>query len=983
MKKVLSVTTVVAAVVTTGIFGTAYGKEMVLTTGAEDTFLRTELGENGEPLNDSEIAQKNFSQAGRARLGYRGGKETRLLLRFDVEPLNNFEWKNVEKVQVSVPTLYPAGDDAEIRLYAVSEEDGDWKTGEATWSAKSENEEWGGGPGGGEPGEGTYGKKILATANAKHNEEVVFSIPPRILGRWLQSSSPEGNPGLMLTMKKGTSTNMDTSNHPANNPQLKIVGEWEVPEEFYRSLSGTIRMLGGQSVQRRLFEKYLSSTLEDYNPDLEKKPISDISNRWSKMQSRGGGAFKFVRQGKYDLTLVSRLDWDWRVSDEVKDDMRYVPVAKQGVYRKDRLVGGVEYGVAVRKKGWNPRVEAFMQFCKSDLVQQKLAEENVYHYMPADAELPAFEREEWEDPEPWDGPSPLMVHGVDIHHNGWTTAWIAQLARAQMKGYNSALSGGTERILEWADQNGFLISGGVEGNAELYAKHDSPWASFLENEDSSGHWVRMMYEGFTERHENKWPDRVRDFREARDGGFSDWARKKHGSLEKLNSRWNTDYESWDEISLPDLRLDEVVELYDGILDLDRSEQWQRGIRLGWRGTRHTYSTGKYPEILDFMRYMQKVWAKNYDERIEKLREHLGDDYLYSTKSKPDPYEHRASDQFNQGSFDYGPGKQHPHTTQEFIDGVQIPLGWPVWDSEDHKYNHNKSTPRRVRVDVFSEYLMGQFQSTSYDWGKNNRPGARARYKAAMRTRRQIRRNEDIFRAFYEARKNADLAVFMNEGNRAFNVYDPMNEPYEMGATVKAFGYMDALGRPWKYVMDLDLSAESVTGTLVLDAPWLTDESAEKLAELPEDRRIIAIGEVPSTNEYGEPLPEDALDELQDRATVIADWDALSNQVKPVEGLMEPYTRVSSAGFHTWHRHRGMPRWTHQKPVPRLAVRRVEHEGNLYLAVVNWKDEAITAPIPWSEGKEVYNLTSETPDEPVKNTDGYEYPKEGIALFEIR
>ncbi len=982
MKQLLTASAVFVLIM--GIAGSAQGKRMVLTEGVEDVLLRTKLSDNGERINDSDLAHKNLSDVGRSRVGYKDSKEGRVLLRFDVEGLNRFEWKKVDKVQVNVPVVYPSHNDPELRLYAISEQDGDWKFEEATWREKKEGEKWSGGFGGGEPGGGTFEKKILATANpeGKHNDEVEFEIPSRILGRWFQSDSPEGNPGLMLTMNEGNAVNVETSATAGATPSLVIEGEWNVPEEFYRNVSGTVRMLGASSVQKRLFEKYLSSAFEEYNPNLEKKPINDISGRWSKMQDRGGGAFKFVKEGRYDVTLLGRLTWERRVPEGIKENMRYIPVAKQGVYRNDELVGGVEYGIAVRKEGWNPRVEAFVQFCKSDLVQQKLAEENVYHYMPADAELPEFEREEWEDPEPWKGPKPMMVHGVDIHVNGWTTAWIAQLARAQMKGYNSALSGGPDAVLDWADDNGFLISGGANpGSAERIAKHPSCWATFLENEDSANAWVKKLYHDFSERDENKWPERVKDFREARDGGFSDWARKKHGSLEQLNSRWNTDYESWDEISLPDPGLDEVVDLYDGLLDLEGNEGWQWRLRIGFRGVRHTFIDN--PELLDFMRYMVKVWAKNYDERIKAMREYLGDDYLYSTKSKPDPYEHRASDQFNQGSFDYGPGKQHPHATQEFIDGVQIPLGWPVWDSEDHKYNHNKSTPRRVRVDIFSEYLMGQFQSTSYDWVKNNRRGARARYKAAMRTRRQIRRNEEVFRAFYEARKNADLAVFMNEGNRAFDVYDPMNEPYELGATVKAFGYMDALGRPWKYVMDLDLSAESVTGTLVLDAPWLTDESAEKLAELPEDRRIIAVGEVPNTNEYGEPLPEEALNKLKDRAEVIEDWEAISNHIKPVEGLMEPYTRVSSAGFHTWNRHRGMPRWTNQKPVARLALRRVEHNGNLYLAVVNWKDEAITAPIPWSEGKTVYNLASETPDEPVKNTDSYKYPKEGVALFKIQ
>jgi len=666
-------------------------------------------------------------------------------------------------------------------------------------------------------------------------------------------------------------------------------------------------------------------------------------------------------------------------------------VSRDEVYGDDELVGGVEYGIAIRDDVWIPRVQAFVEFCKSDLVQNKLAEKNIYHYMPADAELPEFEPEDWEDPEPWNGPKPMMVHGVDIHTNGWTTAFISQLARAQMKGYNSALGAGIEAALNWADENGFLLSGGARGGGEKLVGHPSAWGYFEINEDSVGQWTELTYKdtagqdvenpGGLERLEDRWPERVKDFRHAKEKGFRNWVKEKHGTLEKLNTRWDTDYESWDEVTLPDPRLDEVADLYDGILGVKGNEGFQWRLRFGFRGV--LYTQMKYPELLDMQRYMRTVWVKYLDDRVELVRENLGDDYLCSTKAKPTPYNHRASEQFNMASFDYGPGKQHPHATQVFIDGVQIPLGWPVWDSEDHKYNHGKSTPRRVRVDIFSEYLMGQFKSTSYDWVKNNRGGARYRYKAAMVTRRRIRKHEDVFRALYEARKNADLAVFTNEGNRAFDVYDPMDEPYDLGAAPKAFGYMDALGRPWKYVLDLDLSADSVTGTLVLDAPWLTDESAQKLAELPADRRIIAIGEVPTTNEYREPLSEEILNTLQERATVVEDWDALSEEVPPAEGLMEPYTRVTTAGFHTWNKYRGRGRWTNEKPVARLALRRVKHDGNLYLAVVNYKDEAITAPIPWADEGEVRNLMADDPEAVIEDTDSYEYPKEGVALFEIK
>ena len=189
------------AVLMVGMVGPVRGKQLVVTEGIEDTLLRTKT-EDGKRLNDSDLAHKNLSEQGRSRVGYKGNKEGRLLLRFDVSALSNFEWKKMDKVRVTAPVVYPSHDAPELRLYAISEQDGDWKFEEATWREKKEGEKWSGGFGGGEPGGGTFEKKILATANpeGKNNAEVEFEIPSRILGRWFQSDSPEGNPGLMLTM---------------------------------------------------------------------------------------------------------------------------------------------------------------------------------------------------------------------------------------------------------------------------------------------------------------------------------------------------------------------------------------------------------------------------------------------------------------------------------------------------------------------------------------------------------------------------------------------------------------------------------------------------------------------------------------------------------------------------------------------------------------------------------------------------------------
>ena len=755
------------------------------------------------------------------------------------------------------------------------------------------------------------------------------------------------------------------------------VGQLSGLSEVNGAVKGSVKFYGATEVRKQLLEHTLSDAFKAYFPEVELKAERTFNNFFHK-------ACELIMKEEGDFLLTSRLDWEHRANEKERGNLAYAPAAKLRVNRGGEEVGGVEYGVVFRNDKLSSPERAFVSFLGSAKAQEALEKDNPYGYVPLDAELKEFTPPEYWRKEPWKD-RPIMVHGMDLHPMEYGSTKIAELQRMRMQGFNSALARAEEATLKWAYNNSMMISGlpraeSREERARLAAEYPNCWGTFLQNEDTVSHWMTKMYRGFDEGDEKKHPERVKAFRQVKNGGFADWAKEKHGSLDKLNERWNTSYESWDEIGLPNPRLEEIVDIYEGIVGPEQvGYQWRQ--RFGPRGVRYTIA--EYPDLLDLRRYCRQVWAKWYDDRIDEIRPIIGEDFCYSTKAKPEPYNHRASEKFNCASHDHGPCKYHPLDQQVLVDTTKIPLGWGVWNSEDHLYNHGHSTPRRVRNAIFNKYLMGQFKDTTYCWHTGGtRPAASSRHNIAVRTRNAIRKHEDVFRAFMKARADADLGVLVTEGNRAWDEYEPLPEERDYGAVAKAFAHMATLGRPWKYVMDRDVSEEHVGKVLIIDAPWLTDETVEKLVELPENRRLVAVGEIPQENEYGERFDKDIRQKLKERTTVVEDWDAISEEVEPADGMVSPYNKVDKAKFWTWNRFREREPWYSYALVARLEARRVKHEGKLYVAVVNHADREITAPIPWGKGKEVRNLMGKDPEKKV-DPDSYHYTKQAIALFEIR
>ncbi|MFW6456909.1 MAG: hypothetical protein ACOC0A_01320 [Planctomycetota bacterium] len=989
-------------------------EELVFRSGGNNKFAKDYDGiatvplsagiDEGDIVGDGEEAATRYGTKKQSPVivGTDGDQVSGLLLRFDLDSLEAIG-DQIEGGRIVIPYKFASNNLPTMQIYEVASEEGKWDPESVSWQSFYGEEA-------ADPDDATQTAQMIDEVQVAGSggklRRAEFEIPADVLSRWAEGD----NAGLLLEIKDRDGAVKVETVHGATKPVLYVEGDWELDEEFYRTVEGSLQFYGSPIPRSRLIvsdhdggkrkgdDGVLDEAFTEYNPNIEFKFERSFANKFH-------GACGLVMDGRGDLVFTGRQDWEWRATDEEKENLRYVPVAKQRVIRMGEEVGGVEYGVLIPKENPSVQAEAFVDFLGTSLAEEALMEPNFHQFVPRDAELVEFERPSYWSEKPWDDESPKMVHGMDLHVGEYASTQLTEMRKIMMKGYNSVLYGGagSKNFMAWARENGMMLSSvpSTEENAEV------AWGTFLVNEDCIGQKMQGLYRGEPASHGGK--ERQKDYKRALEE-WPAWVKEKHGSLEKVNERWGTSYESWDEIGmsmeeyeekiegkdpstfswkdigLPDPRLEDFSERY-GI----EKEAWLMSLRFG---VQRTYYMAEHPELLDFYRFFRGAWGKYYEDRIEKIKEerpYLRENFRFATKSHANPYLHRSVDGFNSASWDHPVCKIPPIEVQVLVDTVQTPLGWPVWNSEDHLYNHGHSTPRRVRNVIFRNYLAGQFQSTSYCWWMNTRLGADKRHKAAVKVRNQIRRHEDVFRAFLDARANADIAVLATEGNRTWNEFNSrdglpiqMDEPEEdlLGGAVKALAYVGALGRQWKYVLDEDVEEESVNDVLIIAAPWLRRMALEKISDLPDDRRIVVVGDFPTTDEYDQSLPEDQMRQLRDRAEHVETWDELHETVEPADGLGAPYTEVGEGKFWLWNGHAGRPRWHYYLPMARLELRQVEHDGNLYVAIINHADEEITASVPWTDGKEV-NVLIDGNIEEKEDSDEYVFGGEAVALFEIR
>jgi hypothetical protein len=467
--------------------------------------------------------------------------------------------------------------------------------------------------------------------------------------------------------------------------------------------------------------------------------------------------------------------------------------------------------------------------------------------------------------------------------------------------------------------------------------------------------------------------------------FRSFLRDQHGDLNTLNDRWDENYDSWSDVPLPAWPTDEIQALAEKTGYVPNTAIWGR-IIFHHPGSKQFIANR--PKLLDLDRFARTVWARRYEalagdtqwspveeNRIADLPIRSMDEegeafnYFVTTKggATGDAYLHRTVPEFNGVGYDHPSGKMPPQFNQYLVDTYQIEQRMPVWNSEHHIYNNWNGGVQTARYGILKDRVVGQFMDLNYQYEFTFEEGKMDIWDMNVETNRQMRRHEDALRALYGPRRDADLTVLYSEANRGWNLWPEHTDRPELGEATHAYAHMMALGKPWRYVLDRDIDGDTVGDTIVVAAPWMTQETAERLASLPDDRRIVVVGELPRTDEYGQRLS--TVDQLQERSTIVSGWENLVDEIPVRDGLREPFTTPDTAEFRWWSVTHGGTRFT--IPVPKLEVRTGSRDGSDYLAIINhhWEGDdpeydttgAIDAAIPWAAGREIRELTTEHPE----------------------
>lgn len=530
----------------------------------------------------------------------------------------------------------------------------------------------------------------------------------------------------------------------------------------------------------------------------------------------------------------------------------------------------------------------------------------------------------------WPLPGDPMHHGVVFFCPEKTEDAIRQLERIKEDGFDlikfaswiwtlpkpgSDLEKRVQAVLDWCDQHGmafFLLHniqyGGEAGGLNNEVLHPERSLPFLED------WSRVLRGhrcvigvilgnevgpslGTPEAAPLLWEE------------FRRWLAQRHGSVEQLNAAWVTEYRTFNDVGLP-----------------------QEG-SPGW---------------VDYRCYARQCFAQFYRVLIEKgLRPVLGDK-LYGSKTSLDPFLHRACRQMTMTCWD-DLLAQHPLWE---IKCAADTTGKPLFNAELHLcgdgYQYFPS-PEQSRYRYFTSALIGEYLTASFAWGRWSKPEIQKVHSTTPAILADLRRLEKHLRLLAQTYRNSGLMALVTEDN----YYRPRIDKERRHPLALLYAHLSALGRPWRYLLEDDLSGTK-RGTIVVWTQRTKLETAQALTRLPGSVPVLAIEAVPKENEYGQPLPVSIQQRLGQRLRVVP-LEKVAEVLGPSSGLPEEYRRVGVVKYWWWSEKRG--HFQYEVPYCTLEARRARGFGGTVVAVVNNSLEARSATIPWAFSRKVVDLAS--------------------------
>jgi hypothetical protein len=294
---------------------------------------------------------------------------------------------------------------------------------------------------------------------------------------------------------------------------------------------------------------------------------------------------------------------------------------------------------------------------------------------------------------------------------------------------------------------------------------------------------------------------------------------------------------------------------------------------------------------------------------------------------------------------------------------------PVFNSELHLYHDSYGFGPSVELSRYrylTSAVLGESMTASFAWGAWSKPETRAVHEATPGILADLRALEKFTRPFHS--QPPAFYVLVTEQNEGGIDGTP---PLEL-----AYAHSAATGLPWRFVADIDLEDLDSTA-LVIDSEWLTVRAAQELARMSAATRLVFIGDIPETDEYGAPLPGDCLAGLQRAGRIIPAWSGLRGVLDCPE-LPEAYREIVDVPYLWWSPERGH----HNLPIryPRLEAQRAETPDGVHLVVINHTREAVTAPVPFiGAGQSATDALTQSPvpEGPV------EWPAFAVRFLRVR
>lgn len=461
-------------------------------------------------------------------------------------------------------------------------------------------------------------------------------------------------------------------------------------------------------------------------------------------------------------------------------------------------------------------------------------------------------------------------------------------------------------------------------------------------------------------------------------GFQDYMMGKHGSVSAINEFWYEEISTPEDIQIFTPGSNELAELQAIYPEIDNDNFF----RKFWQS--------KYNNKPDFYleqeRYVRNVFDAYYSSIITNdLVPVFGSNLVYGTKiNSANPYLQREVSGYTMTCWDHTIAKVPPSDMQILADTVQYVTGRPLYDGERHLYhdNHNyRTTTNNLPYMIFSDFLAGQWMQTGYSWSGWTEPDTLELHLTAVSTYLNARRLAPVLHALAD-RSNALVGVLVNEKNYGYSRMENTINCPEPGGAVKGYAYAAALGHPWRYVLDIDISNRNVPPYLVVDADYLTEDFLDRLLALDDSRTLIFIGGVPEKNEYGLQLPLSKRILLVNRSLSVDGWGDLSSIISPVD-MPAPFQTIIENEYQAWDREAPGNWRSYVLPCPQLEMRCARIFDKMYVAVMNHSGgSSVSCAVPFAvAGVTVYDITEDDPVavNPIEN---YVFDGETVTIFEM-